>query len=258
MMWRLVSIHLLLLLQTFFCPGSLKPDEACVTKGHFGHFVYDGDYNDWQYYMWPYSHLSSKLEDALLNNKEVMNLMRQNFMITENVNIHFSVQLEVTDGTNLSSSCDINPYYLTNYTFYSFDTFCPSNSSDYKWKLCNIPEEYGFDSLEITYRSPYFSKIESEKEKYWIDVAIAWLSMLHGNILSMFYFVPDVVPEPLDYYYDGSDYLYVDTSVSLTLVMDRLDCNPSLPLTQCALSQLLSWVSELLADKGVFHKLQRK
>ena len=135
--------------------------------------------------MWPYSHLSSKLEEALINNKTVMNLLRQNFMITENVQIYFSVQLEVVNGTNLSSSCNINPYYLINYTLHSFDTFCPSNSSDYKWKLCNIPEKYGFDSLEMIYRSPHLSK----KEKYWIDVAIAWLSLLHGNILSTFVFM---------------------------------------------------------------------
>ena len=32
MMRILVSMHLLLLLQTFFCPGSLQPDEACVLK----------------------------------------------------------------------------------------------------------------------------------------------------------------------------------------------------------------------------------
>ena len=239
-MWRLLSTHLLLLLQTFFCHGSLQPDEACVKK-IFGQFVYEWEYYDWRYYMWPYSRLSSKLEEALINNKTLMNLMRQNFMITENVEIHFSVQLEVVNGTNLSSSCDRDPYY--NYFPSSFDTFCPSNSSDYKWKLCNIPENYGRDTLAMTYRSPYLSKVESERDT---DVLIAWLSFLHGNILSMFYFVPDVLPDPWGYY---NDYLYdvvIYTSVPMTLVMERLDCNPLLPLTQCALSQLLSWGSELV------------
>ena len=51
-----------------------------------------------------------------------------------------------------------------------------------------------------------------------------------------------------DYFYRGSDYFYdwgkYDTSV--TLVIERLDCNPSVPLTQCALSGLLSWVSKFL------------
>ena len=236
-MWRLVSIHLLLLLQTFFCHGSLEPDEPCVKRDFFGDFEYEWERYDWQYYMWPYSHLSSKLEEVLINNKTVMNLLRQNFMITENVEIGFSVQLEVVKGTDLSSSCDSDSY---NYTVSSFDTFCPSDSSDYKWKLCNIPEKYGFDSLGMIYRSPHFSKIESERQT---DMAIKWLSFLHGNILSTFSFVPDVLP---GYYNDGNNYNEIYTSVSLTLVMERLDCNPSLSLTQCALSGILSWVSELV------------
>ena len=36
-----------------------------------------------------YSHLFSKLEEVLINNKIIMNLLRQNFMITENVEIDF-------------------------------------------------------------------------------------------------------------------------------------------------------------------------
>ena len=170
-------------------------------------------------------------------------------MITENVEIDFSVQLEVVNGTDLSSSCDTDtdPYYYIPPS--SFDTFCPSNSSDYKWKLCNIPEKYGNDSLEMTYRSPYFSKIESEEE---IDVVIAWLSFLHGNILSIITFAPFLLPDSWIIYYsyfyfDASNYAVISTSVPMTLVMERLDCNPSLHLTQCALSELLSWVSELLS-----------
>ena len=179
----------------------------------------------------------SKLEEALINNKAVMNQLRQKFMITNNIQILFHVQLEVVNGTDLSSSCGSDSY---NYTVSSFDTFCPS---DYKWTLCNIPEKYGFYSLEMNYRSPYLNKIESER---LTDVAIAWLSFLHGNTFSTFEIVPDVLPDPWDYYNDGSDYLYDDdiyTSVPMTLVMERLDCNPSLPLTQCVLSELLSWVS---------------
>ena len=226
MMGRLPPVHLLLLLQMFFCPGF---NEDCGS--------YIGE--------WHYSHLFSKLEEALLNNKTVMNLLRQIFMEIENVEIGFSVQLELVNGTHLSGSCDKDPYY-NYYIPSSFDTFCPSNSSDYKWKLCNIPEKYGFDSLDMTYRSPYLSKLESERQT---DVAIIWLSFLHGNTLSTFYFLIQSICidyDGSDYYYGGSDYFYdwdnyYDTS--LTLVMERLDCNPSLPLTQCALSELLSWVS---------------
>ena len=230
MMWIVVSIHLLLLLQTFFCPGSLEPDEVCLKKDIFGHFEYEWQYYDWQYYMWPYSHLFSNLEEALINNKTLMNLLRQNFMITENVEIHFSVQLEVVNGIDLSSSCGSDP---------STNTFSPSNSSDYKWKPCNIP-------YEMIYSSPYLSKIESDREKFGIDLKIVWLSMLHGNVISTFIFVPGLLPHLWSPVYDGSDYLYddgIETSVPMTLVMDRLDCNPSIAITQCVLSELLSWVS---------------
>ena len=230
-MQRLLPLHLLLLLQIFISPGFPQFNQDC-TRDFIGE--------------WQYSHLFSKLEEALLQNKTTLNLLRQIFMGVEKVEIYFSVQLEVVNGTDLSSSCDNDPF-LVNNTLSSFDTFCPSNSSDYKWKLCNNHEKYGYDSLVMTYISQSPSKIskgESEMEKQQIDVAISWMSLLHGNILSTFLlFVPYLF---LDF--DGSDYFYdwgrYDTS--LTLVMERLDCNPSLPLTLCALSELLSWVSKLL------------
>ena len=232
MMRRLPPVHVLLLLQMLFCSGSAE-----LRCGEYYYF------EEWQY-----SHLFSKLEEALLNNKTVMNLLRLFFIRTVNVGLDFSVQLEVVNGTDLSSRCG---------SHLSTNTFCSSNSSDYKWKLCNTPEEYyGFDSLKMTYttQSPIkiqseISKRESEREKHQIDVAISWLSLLHGNVLSTFYFVPDIY-----YYFDGSDYFYDQSDydwgnnydTSLTLVIERLDCNPPLYLTQCALSELLSWVSGLV------------
>ena len=51
-------------------------------------------------------------------------------MITENVEMVFSVQLEVVNKTDISSSCDRDPHYYIPPS--SFDTFCPSNSSLYK------------------------------------------------------------------------------------------------------------------------------
>ena len=225
-MQRLLPPHLLLLLQIFISPGSPQFNQDCARD-----FIGE----------WQYSHLFSKLEEALLNNKTVMNLLRPIFMGVEKVEIDFSVQLEVVNGTNLSSSCGSDPH--------DNDTFCPSNSSDYKWKLCNIPEEY-CDTLKMTYRSQSPSKIqseiserESEREEHLIDGAIAWLSLLHGNVLSTFYFfVSDFY-----FYFDENDYSFegYNYDTSMTLVMEKLDCNPSLPVTQCALSELLSWVSEL-------------
>ena len=196
------------------CSGSPQFREACA-----GNYI-----GEWQYY----SHLFSKLEDALVNNKTVLSLLRQIFMCTENVEIHFSVQLEVANGTDLSSSCDGGLYSIN-------DTFCLSNSSDYEWKLCN-------DSLEMTYTTQSLSKIESEIEKHQIDAMIGRLSLLHGNILSIFLLIsPDYWMHFLDssyHFYDCHNY-----STSLTLKTEGLDCNPSIVITQCCLSKLLSWVS---------------
>ena len=46
---------------------------------------------------WQYSRLFLKLEEALLENKTVINLLREKFMNTE-----VNVQLEVLNGTALS------------------------------------------------------------------------------------------------------------------------------------------------------------
>ena len=216
MMRRLLPLHLLLLLQ--MCSPQFR--EACA-----GNYI-----GEWQYY----SHLFSKLEEALLKNKTVMSLLRQIFMCTENVEIHFSVQLEVVNGTNLSSICDNDPL-LVNETLSSFDTFYLSNSSDYEWKLCN-------DSLEMTYTTQSLSKIESEIEKHQIDAMIGWLSLLHGNILSIFLLIS---PDYWIHFLDSSYHFYDchNFSTSLTLKTEGLDCNPSIVITQCSLSKLLSWVS---------------
>ena len=104
MMRRLPPVHVLLLLQMLFCSGSAE---------------FDCDENYYIEDQWQYSHLFSKLEEALLNNKTVMNLLRQFFMETENVEIHFSVQLEVVNGTDLSNSCYSDPYYYNYMTSFS-------------------------------------------------------------------------------------------------------------------------------------------
>ncbi|CAI8012629.1 hypothetical protein GBAR_LOCUS8094, partial [Geodia barretti] len=76
-----------------------------------------------------------------------------------------------------------------------------------------------------------------EAERINTDDAILWLSLLHGNTLSsVFPFISYAYIDPYD---NNDDYCF---SVSMTLVMDTLDCNPPIPMTQCALSELLSWI----------------
>ena len=70
-------------------------------------------------------------------------------------------------------------------------------------------------TLQLTFISQTFSKREAERIN--TDAAISWLSLLHGNALSsVFPFIVDIDP------YDDDD----DFGVSMTLVMDTLDCNP--------------------------------
>ena len=188
------------------------------------------------YDVWQYSYLFSKLEEALISKRTVMDLLRQRFMITDSVGIGFNVQLEIVNGTNLSNTC-------VDYSYDPSDTFCPSNSSDYHWKLCYLPYEYGYSNiLQLTFISQTLSKREAERKKINTDAAISWLSLLHGNALSSLFpliFYPDIEPYDDDDDDDDDDY---PLSVSMTLVMDTLDCNPPIPMTQCALSELLSWV----------------
>jgi hypothetical protein len=195
------------------------------------------------YDVWKYSHLFSKLEEALISNRTVMNLLRQSFMITDSVEISFNVQLEIVNGTNLSNTCD-NDYYSFDYEYFyplrSFDTFCPSDSSNYHWKLCFLPDKYGCNNILLTFSSQTHSKREAERKRINTDVAISWLSLLHGNTLSSIFF--NVIPNRGIYPYDDDDDDDYHIWVSMTLVMDTLDCNPPIPMTQCALSELLSWV----------------
>ena len=107
-----------------------------------------------------YSNLFLKLEEALLENETVINLLREKFMNTEVIEINFNVQLEVLNGTALSSTCD-NSHHRKYYPYRPFNTFCPSNSSDHRWKLCDFPDDYHNKTyhnhnktLQLTYRFP--------------------------------------------------------------------------------------------------------
>ena len=160
------SLHLSFLLLLQIYPVSLQENYEACHKDYF------------YFCQWKYSELLSKLEKALINNKTVMTLLRQNFMITDSIAIYFIVQLEVVNGTNLSSSCENQNDY---YSFLSSDTFCPSNSPDH-WELCNLPDEYT-NGLQLMFRSVTVDKIESEAVVDKIDVVIIWLSQLHGNLL---------------------------------------------------------------------------
>ena len=123
---------------------------------------------------------------------------------------------------SLYSTCDIS-HHRNYYPYRPFNTFCPSNSPDHRWKLCHLPDDYGHNNtLQMTYLFPPPHYIESERgeKNSLVFTAIAWLSLLHGNFPYFGIFVTTGQDYP--YSYDG---LFPGTSVSMAMVMESLPCS---------------------------------
>ena len=201
-------VHCWLLVIAVVGPALVRGNTACSG--------YDFPFFDQQY-----SHLFSKLEEALINNTELMEQLRHGFMSTESIQIKcFNFQLEVINGSDFIT-CIIDDYHTPECTF------CPSEDS-HKWILCY---EY---SLHMTFSSQSLGSLQLEEA----DLAILWLSLLHGSLISvlgLFFIWP---LEEMNYDYEG-DYSYF---YDQTLRIDKLDFNPPVSLTKCVLSELISWV----------------
>lgn len=170
-----------------------------------------------------YSRLYLKLEETLIKyHKEMLEQLRVVFSSSEGVQIYFNVNLKVVNGTNLFHSCDS----LGEGVDLAADAFCQFNSSAYMWNLCHSAV-----SMSFTTQWPYAQDID-------IDF-ISWMSYLHGGVLSTLFTIGSI-------YYYGMNELEVygeGGGIDITLQMDTPDCNPSLPLMKCVLSELFSWVS---------------
>ena len=148
----------------------------CPVHGHSNTYCCVPSFN------WEYSSLFSKLEEALVSNKTVLDLLRHGFMRGGDVQVDFDIKLQVVNGTHLSN-CD-NIRVPFDYPLRTFDTLCPSNSSEYKWELCNLPDGKG---VRVAFSSQTTSTFISKMEKDKIHVTIVWLSLLHGSLLSTFF-----------------------------------------------------------------------
>ena len=188
--------------------------------------VFTQEFCDGEYFDWQYSHLFSKLEEALENNRTTLDLLRHGFMSTEKAIIDFSIQLQVVNATDLPS-CGYQEKGI----------FCPSNSSDYMWKLCN-------NSLHMTYIAQNPSISQSKCSEDIINEYVIWLTFLHGSISTYIVETPYSAMSnnnnPTNCFDTG---WYEEDYISLTMNISTLKCNPSLYLTECALSELISWVS---------------
>ena len=141
-------------------------------------------------------------------------------MSTEDVSINFRVHLEVENGTGLSSSCETSVNHPS-------ATFCPKNTSNDTWELC--AENGHGKSLTMLFILPPFNI-----SKLKMFILVLWLSLLHGNLLSLFA-RHNMAKSITNFLSDSGD-------ISLRLKIDSLECNPPLQLTECVVSELLSWV----------------
>ena len=143
-------------------------------------------------------------------------------MSTEDVSINFRVHLEVENGTGLSSSCETSVNHPS-------ATFCPKNTSNDTWELC--AENGHGKSLTMLFMLPPFNT-----SKLKMFRLVLWLSLLHGNLLSLFT-QQKLMPKSI------TNFVLSDLGdISLRLKIDSLECNPPLQLTECVVSELLSWV----------------
>ena len=178
-------------------------------------------YSDYPYFDSRYMELYHKLEEALLNNKTLLEELRAGFISKGDIPIYFWVKLELMNGTDVKCGD------------YSDPSFCPNASSPGSpWTFCNPSNKY-LKTLDLIFSSQTLSSLQAEEQKQSVDNSILWLSFLHGNLLSLF------IPFQIWPYGTG----WHRSDVLLTLRIDELHCNPSFHLTKCVLSELISWVS---------------
>ena len=212
-------------------PATIRAGGMCsdFTSDYFQVDYYISEYGNFEHYQDDpyfdsrYTGLYRKLEEALLNNKTLLEDFRAGFISKGDIPIHFWVKLELMNGTDVK--CSEYPDYDP--------TFCPNASSPGSpWTFCNPPNKY-LKTLDLIFSSQTLSNLQAEEQKQSVDNSISLLSLLHGNLLSLFQIGTD---------YNNDRHR---SDVSLTLNIDTLDCNPSFNLTKCVLSELLSWVSLL-------------
>ena len=167
-----------------------------------------------------YTDLYLKLEEALINDQDILNQLRAGFTSSEgNMYVFISnFQLMVVNGNNVSCK-----YYGS----HSHKTFCDSGFTYYMWELC-----YPFE-LDMILSVQSFKSIQHIIRKYIITYSTIWLFWIHASTTPVF--VSFVL-------LNGDLFNLKYSYIQLTLTIDELSCNPSLELTKCALSEIFSWV----------------
>ena len=152
--------------------------------------------------------LYRKLEEALINNSQLLGDLRAGFISGEYTDVSFNLIVELK---GFNDNCVYEPG--TNFAF------CPS-PQQMSWTLCGGRAMIGFSTE---------TQLEGEMNNY-----IIWLSLLHGSINILV---------PFFYSYSNPFALGVEFGdENYTLTIDQLDCNPSVLQTKCVLLELFSWV----------------
>ena len=208
------------------CPATMQASDVCndFSPEYFGyHYDYFETFEEYPYYNSRYTYLYQKFEDALVNSSTLLGNLRVGFISKGDIPIYFRLKLELMNGTNIKCK-----EYSKIYT-----SFCPNSSSPGSpWILCNTPYRYDH-ALVMKFTSQTLSSFQAEEKKQSVDSSILWLSLIHGNIFGLFGPLLSV---------DNPDFNDHRSDVSLALRIDKLDCNPSINLTKCVLSELISWV----------------
>ena len=139
---------------------------------------------------------------------EMLEKLRAGF-VSADVIIIFTLGVKVLNGTN--DSCPDGDM--------SYPALCCGSNN--KCTLCS-----DLPSLA--------SQLKLVDDEVHVKFLLAWMSFLHGSASSVFLFN----------FYDRVDIRVLLFNMDLTFEIDRLECNPSVEMMICALSELLSWVSE--------------
>ena len=161
-----------------------------------------------------YSDLYLKLEESLINNQTMLEKLRAGF-ISADVVIIFTLGVKVLNGTN--DSCPDRDM--------SYPALCCGSNN--KCTLCS-------DLPSLSYGTGTASQLKLGDDEVLVKFLLVWMSFLHGSASSVFLFN----------FYDEGDNRFLLFNMDLTFEVDRLECNPSVEMMTCALSELLSWVSE--------------
>ena len=215
--------HLILLLLVY--PAVTKNKANCPIIHHSSYFPP----NEPPYFESGYSSIYLKFEEALVKDHDVLEKLRASFISLDTNPIVFTIDSIVVTFTN-DQLCRV---YAGNPAF--------RPSWDNTWVLRDDCINSNSFPSQLEFRSQALNNLGNEQNNQITTQSIAVLSLIHGSLLSIY------VP-----YYYLPRYPMVEgvNEFTLNLEASNLTCHPSCLLTQCILSELISWVGIFRASSN--------